>query len=65
MTKTYKAEQIFEDIPGDPDNVNMTIPPEVCEAAGIEPGDTVRIQVGDQGTLIIEKITSETKEKNE
>lgn len=65
MTKTYSAEQLFEDIPGDPDNVNMTIPPEVCEAAGIKPGDTVRIQVGDQGTLIIEKVTPETKEKNE
>ena len=29
--KEYKTEEIFQDIDGDPDNVNMVIPPEVLE----------------------------------
>lgn len=61
-TKTYKYEDIFEDDPNDPDNVLMTIPPEICEEVGIEPGDPVKILVGDQGTLIIEKIKKEESE---
>ena len=52
--KTYKVEDIFQDIPGDPENVNMTIPPEVCEAAGIKEGDTVKIEVKD-GHMVITK----------
>jgi len=39
----YKVEHIFQDIEGDPDNVLMTIPPEVMEASGIQPGDTIQI----------------------
>jgi len=54
-TKTYKVEDIFQDIPDDPDNVNMIIPPEVCEAAGIKEGDTVKIEVNDEGHMIITK----------
>jgi len=53
---TFKAEDIFEEIPQDPENINMTIPPEVAEAVGLEPGDPVKIMVGDQGTIIIEKL---------
>jgi len=53
---TYKVEDIFEDIPSDPENVIMNLPPEVMEEAGIKPGDTVKILLGDQGSLIIEKI---------
>lgn len=59
----FKAEEIFEDIPDDPKNVNMKIPDEIAEAAGIKPGDTVKILWGDQGTVIIEKVTDE-KETN-
>ena len=28
----YKVEDIFEDIPGDSENVKFTIPPEIMEA---------------------------------
>jgi bifunctional DNA-binding transcriptional regulator/antitoxin component of YhaV-PrlF toxin-antitoxin module len=42
-----------------PENVNMTIPPEVAEAVGLEPGDPIKIMVGDQGTIIIEKLGEE------
>ena len=61
-TKMYKYEDIFQDIPDDPENVNMTIPPEICEEVGLEPGDTVKILLGDQGTVIIEKVKKEESE---
>ena len=55
MTKlTFLAEEIFEDIPGDPDNVIMKIPPEICEAQGWKEGDTLTIKVED-GAMIISK----------
>lgn len=56
QTWTYKAEDIFEDIPDDLENVNLKIPEEVAEQMGLTPGDSVRILWGDQGTIIIEKI---------
>ena len=52
----YKVEDIFEDIPNDPKNVKMTIPPEIMEQVGLESGDTIKISYGDQGTLILEKV---------
>ena len=38
MKKEYTVEEIFEDIPGDPENVMMKIPPEVLEKMGWEEG---------------------------
>jgi hypothetical protein len=62
----YKVEDIFEDIPDDPKNVNMTIPPEIMEKANLKEGDTIKISYGDQGTLILEKVDkTETNEKEE
>lgn len=55
-TWVYKQEEIFQDIPNDAENSLMTIPPEVSEAVGLVPGDTVKIEVGDKGTIIINKI---------
>ena len=52
---TFKAEEIFEDIPDDLENCNMKIPEEVANAIGLVPGDRVKILVGDQGTVIIQK----------
>jgi hypothetical protein len=52
---TFKAEEIFEDIPGDIENCNMKIPEEVANAIGLVPGDKIKILVGDQGTVIIQK----------
>jgi len=60
----YKVEDIFEDIPGDLENINMNIPDEICEAMGVKPGDPVRILWGDQGTIKIEKITQEEYDQN-
>jgi hypothetical protein len=51
---TFLAEEIFEDIPGDPDNVMMKIPPEICEAQGWKEGDTLNVKL-ENGALIITK----------
>ena len=65
-TWTFKVEEIFEDIPDDPENVIMNIPEEIREAAGFKEGDPIRILWGDQGTVRIEKITQEEYDaKNE
>jgi AbrB family looped-hinge helix DNA binding protein len=60
MTKqkvwTYKVEDIFEDIPDDPKNVTMTIPEPIRDEIGLKEGDSIKVSVGDQGTLIIEKL---------
>ena len=53
---TFKVEDIFEDIPDDPENVTMTIPEEIRDQIGLKPGDTIKILIGDLGTLIIEKV---------
>lgn len=56
MTKlTYKVEDLFEDIPGDPDNVIMKLPPEICEAQGWVEGDTINIEVKD-GAMVLSKV---------
>ena len=67
MTKQYiyKAEEIFEDIPEDPEHVNMKIPDAIAQEAGLEPGDTIRVLWGDQGTIIIEKVTEEEETNGE
>lgn len=52
--KTFLVEDIFEDIPGDPDNVIMKLPPEICEQNGWKEGDTLNIVV-ENGALVITK----------
>ena len=56
MTKTtYTVEELFEDIHGDPDNVIMKLPPEICEAQGWVEGDTINIKVED-GAMVLSKV---------
>lgn len=56
MTKTtYKVEELFEDIEGDPDNVMFKIPPEIAEAQGWKEGDTINIKVED-GAMVLSKV---------
>ena len=61
---TFKVEEIFEDIPDDPENVIMNIPEEIRKAAGFKEGDPIRVLWGDQGTIKIEKITQEEYNEN-
>ena len=52
---TFLAEELFEDIEGDPDNVIFKIPPEICEAQGWKEGDTSNIKV-EEGKMVISKV---------
>lgn len=54
ISKTYNAEDLFEDIEGNPDNVILKFPPEVLEHTGWKEGDTLNITVED-GALVIKK----------
>ncbi len=55
----YKAEDIFQDIEGDEDNVLMNIPPEIAEQMGWMPGDVLRIQIEETGGISIIKVENE------
>lgn len=55
MKTTYTVEELFEDIPGDTDNVIFKIPPEICEAQGWKEGDVINIQVED-GKMLMSKV---------
>jgi len=50
----FTAEDIFQEIPGDPDNVMMKFPPEVLELTGWKEGDTLDIKIED-GKIVINK----------
>lgn len=58
----YKAEDIFEKIDGDEDNVLMNIPPEVIEAMGWQEGDTLSVEVTESGAVKITKVDNGKKQ---
>lgn len=51
---TFNAEDIFEEIPGDPENVILKFPPELLEQTGWKEGDTLNIQL-EEGAIVISK----------
>ena len=51
----FTAEEIFQDIPGDPDNCLMKFPDEVLKLTGWTEGDTLDIKVED-GKISITKV---------
>lgn len=51
----FTAEEIFQDIPGDPDNVMMKFPDEVLKLTGWKEGDTLDIKVED-GKIVVTKV---------
>jgi hypothetical protein len=53
-TLTFKANDIFEDIPDDPDNVIMNLPPELLEITGWKEGDDLIVEML-EGSLCIKK----------
>ena len=55
MNKIYAAEDIFEDIEGDDENVMMNIPPEIIESQGWKEGDTLNIEA-QKGMITITKV---------
>jgi bifunctional DNA-binding transcriptional regulator/antitoxin component of YhaV-PrlF toxin-antitoxin module len=54
MSKVYNYEELFQDIPGDPDNFLFTIPPEMLEETGWKAGDTLNISV-ENGSIVLSK----------
>ena len=53
--KTYLVEELFSDIPDDPDHVMLTFPPEIIESTGWKEGDTLNVEVID-GSIRINKV---------
>lgn len=53
-TYTFNAEDIFEEIEGDPDNVILKFPPEILENTGWKEGDTLDITV-ENGAIVVKK----------
>lgn len=51
---TFNAEDIFEEIDGDPDNVMLKFPPEVLAHTGWKEGDVLDITVED-GAIVVKK----------
>lgn len=50
----FTAEEIFEDIPGDPDNVILKFPDEVLKETGWKEGDELDVTIED-GKIVIKK----------
>jgi len=61
-TWTFPAENLFEDIPGDDNNVNMTIPEEILKEKGWGPGTNLKVSWSD-GEIILEEVTKEVDGK--
>lgn len=54
-TFIFTAEDIFKEIPGDPENVMMKFPDEVLALTGWKEGDTLDIKVKD-GKIVVNKV---------
>lgn len=50
----FSVEDIFEEIPGDPENVLLKFPPEILEQTGWKEGDSLNIKV-ENGALVVTK----------
>jgi len=55
--KTYKVEDIFTDIPDDPDNIHMNIPAKIIEQLCLKEGDMLSVSV-ENYLMILKKVDS-------
>ena len=53
FNNTYNADELFEEIPGDNDNIMLNLPTEALDAAGLKIGDSVDVE--QQGDSIVIK----------
>jgi len=60
MNKVYNYEDLFQDIPGDPDNFLFTIPPDMLEETGWKDGDILNISVENGSMVLLKKDTTVT-----
>lgn len=56
---TYNAEDIFQDIEGDNENVLMNVPLEIVQEMEWKPGDVLRIKIEETGGISIVKVENE------
>ena len=57
FNQSYSTDGLFENIPGDEGNVQLTIPQEACDAVGLSPGDSVDVtRVGDSIVITKNKV---------
>jgi len=56
MSRVYAYEEIFSDIEDDPENILMTIPPEICEEAGFNEGDLIQVTLEGKCLVIMKKV---------
>tara|TARA_E500000081_G_C6050846_1_gene313592 strand:+ start:376 stop:564 length:189 start_codon:yes stop_codon:yes gene_type:complete len=52
---TFAADDIFQDIKDDPENVTMTIPPEILEKMGWKEGTNLSITWND-GSITLKEV---------
>lgn len=58
MTRTYTVEELFSEIPGDPDHILLTFPLDLTEKLGWKENDEIAVGLhGD--SLYFEKMPSE------
>ena len=57
ITKTYKYDDLFKQ--NENGEAELFLPLELSEELGLQPGDNLKILLGDQGTVILEKINGE------
>jgi len=53
---TFNVQDIMQDDPNDPAKSILTIPDEILQDQGWTEGTELKIQIGDQGTIIIEEV---------
>lgn len=54
MSESYKQEDIFQVIPGDEENIMLTIPPKICKELGWKEGDVI-IVTSEDGKITLKK----------
>jgi hypothetical protein len=60
-SKVYNADDIFEDIEGDPENVLMRIPDEFIQRLGWQEGDAIGITIID-GAIHLKNLSRQSAE---
>ena len=62
---TFSQEEIFSPDPDNPKNIRLKIPDEMLKAKGWGEGTKIKVQIGDQGTIIIEEVKDDSEDKSQ
>lgn len=54
--KIFKAKDVFLPDPENPESKILRIPQEFLNDTDWKEGDTIKVSIGDQGTIILEKV---------